>query len=884
MEAISKQFMEEYDRGLKQNALIPLNGRVNQLDSTTVKTVKVGSTSYSPSNGVVTLPENTGAQYTQKVFLDENGGSLTPSMINTANTIYVIQYDYIMSDNINIPNGCMLEFAGGSISGSGKTLMGNNTVIMAAIVQIFGTDITLGGTWAVDSFWVNWFGAKGDGVTDDTDAIQKAFNLCHRYIYPARTGYNRYDISFLKGTYILKKSLLVSPRTYIHGNGSVVKPVKGQFTVVRGKQRVFIVNLNSDMTKPDMTYPDLWGMDDFIFGDYYDYNEGEDTVGLIYSAAAGELRGIKIYNLCPFYATTISPYLDGRSPADDEVDYQDRLSMDDIKMFCNDYFRAANAGNCMIEKKTQGDTNRFSLIQNETHLMCFYIWSTYGGTIIDCLHPDGYIYDSFNFSIQDCHYEKNQIQVLYSNVKFTNCFFHVNDGFSPIFFQEMYPQKRGQAHGIELDSCSFVQLWSSLYNPKPVVHIGSQADYHNVSVRNCRKYIGYAFGINTANAIDIYDQKSNTIICLNMASSIGSYRNVMPTITLSESGESGWNPSTTIKDGAEAGTYAYEFYFGDFNKTKSFFAGYKVTASITTNGKKYLGFLFDNAPCGVVAVKRTSPSSVVRYAVIPMSFNGVFLDCYNHINGSPWTATRPVNYYLGYTGFADMAAGEIVEYSPINTVFTVNTARKWVKELNTDELKDLTINSVRQNKKGEINFGQEVFVSRIYPDSVYKLLNLSTLGSNYHECQYIICANTSAVLCRVENNNGAYAYNFRAFGNKCDELKLYKDGNNVVYIKNTTDFSYSVSIIAVSSHAEYCIAQNYAGALDTATLPETATEIVLEQPTSGESADRPNTLTASDKGFQFYDETEHKPIYWTNDTSNGKSGWVDAMGNNMPNP
>lgn len=204
MEAISKQFIEEYDRGLKQNALVPLNGRVNQLDSTTVKTVKVGSTSYSPSNGVVTLPEYSGGisdvsydtankkitktvgdttsdvvtvaklktdmglvkgdvglgnvtndaqvkrtemgtangvatlgqdgkipssqlpsldttQYTQKVFLEENGGVLTQEMINKANTIYVIQYDYNLNDPskenpINIPAGCVLEFAGGRLS------------------------------------------------------------------------------------------------------------------------------------------------------------------------------------------------------------------------------------------------------------------------------------------------------------------------------------------------------------------------------------------------------------------------------------------------------------------------------------------------------------------------------------------------------------------------------------------------------------------------------------------------------------------------------------------------------------------------------------------------------------------------------------------------
>ena len=70
-----------------------------------------------------------GRKYLQKNIVDVSGTDknvLTQAMINDANTIYVIQYDYDLNGaSITVPSGCVLQFDGGSLnngtmSGSAK--------------------------------------------------------------------------------------------------------------------------------------------------------------------------------------------------------------------------------------------------------------------------------------------------------------------------------------------------------------------------------------------------------------------------------------------------------------------------------------------------------------------------------------------------------------------------------------------------------------------------------------------------------------------------------------------------------------------------------------------------------------------------------------------
>ena len=119
-------------------------------------------------------------QLTQDMFYKGAVGSRVPN----TNTIFVIRYDYVLAENITIPDNCVLEFEGGSISGA-YTFTGANTAIKADLVKIFDTTTTLSGTWDLDTFDIRWFGVVADDNTIDcTPIIEKIYPLNKKIHFP----------------------------------------------------------------------------------------------------------------------------------------------------------------------------------------------------------------------------------------------------------------------------------------------------------------------------------------------------------------------------------------------------------------------------------------------------------------------------------------------------------------------------------------------------------------------------------------------------------------------------------------------------------------------------------------------------------------------------
>lgn len=147
------------------------------------KPATTGTTGDYPYNGMgrVELAKNmvnTGTdlepvmlnQLTQDMFYKGAAGSRVPN----TNTIFVIRYDYVLAENITIPDGCVLEFEGGSISGA-YTITGNGTYIEGT-KDIFN-DVIIAGTWKNKEVSISWFSNNTDLALTNAINIGKIINV-----------------------------------------------------------------------------------------------------------------------------------------------------------------------------------------------------------------------------------------------------------------------------------------------------------------------------------------------------------------------------------------------------------------------------------------------------------------------------------------------------------------------------------------------------------------------------------------------------------------------------------------------------------------------------------------------------------------------------------
>lgn len=143
---------------------------------------------------------------------------LTQQAFSKGNTIYIIQYDFDLNGaEITIPEGCVLDFQGGSFSNG--TIKGNSTAIEAGINKIFNYNINITGTWNIECGYCEWFGYNNDGTHDCYDYINKAFSL------------NNY-VRLLNKTYPISHKLVLSDYHKLIGyQGDATKIVPfGEFT------------------------------------------------------------------------------------------------------------------------------------------------------------------------------------------------------------------------------------------------------------------------------------------------------------------------------------------------------------------------------------------------------------------------------------------------------------------------------------------------------------------------------------------------------------------------------------------------------------------------------------------------------------------------------
>ena len=133
------------------------------------------------------------------------------SKFKRANIIYKITKDIDLNNCVlTIPTGCTLDFQGGSFTNG--IIIGSGTKINAGLQKIFSISITVDGSWSIPECYVEWFGAKGDGTTDDSSSFREILNSFKDGV----------TIKLLDRTYLVSNVILPS-NTIITTNNGVIK-------------------------------------------------------------------------------------------------------------------------------------------------------------------------------------------------------------------------------------------------------------------------------------------------------------------------------------------------------------------------------------------------------------------------------------------------------------------------------------------------------------------------------------------------------------------------------------------------------------------------------------------------------------------------------------
>ncbi|MDF2800786.1 MAG: hypothetical protein K0S61_689 [Anaerocolumna sp.] len=498
------------------------------------------------------------------------------------------------------------------------------------------------------SYNVSSFGAVGNGITDDTIAIQNT-------ITEAGTGKK---IIFEKGkTYKVSSTIFVPVGVILEFNYCTITPVSGG-TFTNG----FVFSCNSsNVSTWDEQYP-------YKFVEFR--HLVSDNVNLINNLklifAACPLRTVDVYSR-RYYQTIKTGSL-----------YIDLFDINFVMVV--DHMSSTNYS---IEKVGQGDSVTFKGIHCVNYLSGAYlkgvsISGSLGCKIEGCLNGDYKINNCESISFDNCHFEKGNILLQDSNGEINNSYFWKKPNESCITLVDSQLQYSGQINRpFTLNNVVFklkyqVYSYSSDYDEIDISSYAGELILNNV-FRECESYgAPYAYAYNsgitlkTGSGTNILSNSNNLTIrnkivkndkIINGANDDGYY--YLSNIGTYESANIDFKASLT--------TYYYRIasildkgrMIGVINNS-----GEKSIA--VTNAHSYVKFIFGSSAIFLPMIRiyrGTSTGVYDKYVDIPYTMSRSLFDTGEDVNGFAWKTNVSNTVDTLNTSYAfEMHGTNIVSY------------------------------------------------------------------------------------------------------------------------------------------------------------------------------------------------------------------------------
>lgn len=588
-----------------------------------------------------------------------SGTTITSSTFSDPNKIYVIRYNFNLNGiTATVNSKSFLLFDGGTLT--------NGT--------IYGR--TLDGTVRPE-----WFGAVGDGITDDSNALEMTFRFTELPGGDLKNHIHNHATIVFNGTckYKLSRSLYARLGISIDFNGCTLLPVLGtggNFSAPGVGSSgtcpfILYVNWDKDNSCMGFTYPPRLGFIGNVKVGNYDAVDPATVLGFIYLAAPMDIHDIFTSHICPVVCTPDDSIAVDENTT--QVCYLDAVSISRITSVW--YLHGAPQNEPLIpyiiNKRSHGDSWRIEQVSNECghvrtasedwnlDIRSIFFDMTFGLTVTNCIHADGVIWRSSEVEYSSNHNEKFPLLLKYTNAAIRNCYFaSASEGSCSLVLQDANSTFKACAHTVTLDNIYFnianqIRTYSTYL---PQIAIGDNnfpcIEYRNVKVglfypaigdMAKRPTNGFAFSYAGKNYVTHF---RSGIITLN-GSAADVYNGNTPAPVTETRSISISLIDSTVSTFTQTGVWIYDiklFYRLDGNPV--------VSVPITTPS---IGTYLDStdkciclrmtphfADGYAVHVKRKRQGDNPQYAVLPLSYNGILIDWGDWINGIRWQDEDPL--------------------------------------------------------------------------------------------------------------------------------------------------------------------------------------------------------------------------------------------------